>query len=49
VNILDIPLVVAMFATEYFCRLRCLRDPPRHSLDQVIRMVTHIWKAPNES
>ncbi len=28
VNILDFPLVVAMFAAEYAVRLRCLSDPP---------------------
>jgi len=41
VNILDIPLVVAMFAAEYAVRLRCLRDPPRHSLSMIIEMVAH--------
>jgi uncharacterized membrane protein len=40
VNILDIPLVVTMFAAEYAVRLRCLRDPPRHSLAKIIDMVT---------
>ena len=39
VNILDIPLVIAMFAVEYACRLRCLRDPPRHSLAMILNMV----------
>ncbi len=39
VNILDIPLVIAMFAAEYACRLRCLRDPPRHSLAMILNMV----------
>ena len=39
VNILDIPLVVAMFAAEYMVRLRCLRDPPRHSLAMIMNMV----------
>jgi uncharacterized membrane protein len=39
VNILDIPLVVAMFAAEYFVRLRCLDDPPRHSLPVIIKMI----------
>lgn len=39
VNILDIPLVVAMFAAEYAVRLRVLRDPPRHSLAAILKMV----------
>ncbi|GLR66114.1 hypothetical protein GCM10010909_07920 [Acidocella aquatica] len=41
VNILDIPLVVAMFAAEYMCRLRCLRNPPRHSLAMILDMVAN--------
>ena len=40
VNILDIPLVVLMFAAEYAVRLRCLRNPPRHSLAMIIQMVS---------
>jgi uncharacterized membrane protein len=40
VNILDIPLVAAMFAAEYAVRLRYLRNPPRHSLATIISMVT---------
>jgi uncharacterized membrane protein len=39
VNLLDIPLVVAMFAAEYACRIRVLRDPPRHSLAAIFDMV----------
>jgi uncharacterized membrane protein len=39
VNILDIPLVALMFAAEYFVRLRCLDDPPRHSLPVIIKMI----------
>lgn len=39
VNILDIPLVVAMFAAEYAIRLRCLKNPPRHSLSMIFNMV----------
>ena len=39
VNILDIPLVAAMFAAEYAVRLRSLRDPPRHSLSVILNMV----------
>jgi uncharacterized membrane protein len=40
VNILDIPLVVLMFAAEYMVRLRCLSDPPRHSLATIVNMIT---------
>jgi uncharacterized membrane protein len=39
VNILDIPLVVTMFAAEYAIRLRCLKHPPRHSLSMIFNMV----------
>jgi hypothetical protein len=39
VNILDIPLVAAMFAAEYWVRLRCLDDPPRHSLPVIMKMI----------
>lgn len=44
VNILDIPLVVAMFCVEYVVRLRYLRDPPRHSLSMILNMVADIRK-----
>jgi hypothetical protein len=43
VNILDIPMVVLMFAAEYAVRLRCLSDPPRHSLAAIIAMVTQFF------
>jgi uncharacterized membrane protein len=43
VNILDIPLVVLMFAAEYAVRLRCLENPPRHSLAAMISMVTEAF------
>ncbi|HYP63063.1 MAG TPA: hypothetical protein VEQ16_04210, partial [Acidocella sp.] len=36
VNILDLPLVVLMFAAEYVVRLRTLRDPPRDSLSAIM-------------
>jgi hypothetical protein len=39
VNVLDIPLVVAMFAGEYAYRLHALQDPPRHSLAMIVQMV----------
>ena len=45
VNILDIPLVATMFAAEYAVRLRCLKDPPRHSLAMIIEMVTQAASA----
>lgn len=44
VNVLDIPLVAAMFGAEYLCRLRCLRDPPRHSLAAIIDMIVDARK-----
>lgn len=44
VNVLDIPLVAAMFSAEYICRLHCLRDPPRHSLAAIINMVVDARK-----
>ena len=39
VNILDIPMVAAMFSAEYFCRLRILRNPPRHSFAAILSMI----------
>lgn len=47
VNILDLPLVVAMFAAEYAIRMRVLDDPPRHSLAAIIAMVTECTKRPD--
>ena len=44
VNVLDLPLVAAMFAAEYACRLCCLRDPPRHSLAAIVEMVADARK-----
>jgi uncharacterized membrane protein len=44
VNILDIPLVLGMFAAEYVVRLHCLRDPPRHSLSAILTMITDVRK-----
>jgi uncharacterized membrane protein len=46
VNILDFPLVAAMFAAEYAVRLRCLRDPPRHSLAAIAAMIADIRTKP---
>ncbi len=48
VNILDIPLVAAMFAAEYAVRLRCLRNPPRHSFAMIISMIADIRKPHEE-
>lgn len=48
VNILDIPLVVAMYSAEYMVRIRCLRDPPRHSLAAIVRMIADIRKPREE-
>lgn len=44
VNVLDIPLVMAMYAAEYAVRIRVLRDPPRHSLATIIDMVSDCVK-----
>jgi uncharacterized membrane protein len=44
VNILDIPLVVAMFSAEYIVRLHCLRNPPRHSLSVILNMISDVRK-----
>jgi hypothetical protein len=49
VNILDIPLVVAMFAAEYLVRLRCLQNPPRHSIAAIFEMVADIRKPREEA
>lgn len=45
VNVLDIPMVVAMFSAEYLCRLHCLRNPPRHSLAMILDMVAEVRKS----
>ncbi len=39
VNILDIPLVIAMFSAEYFVRLQVLKNPPRHSISVILNMI----------
>lgn len=44
VNILDIPLVVAMYSAEYAIRIQVLRDPPRHSFAAVFEMVADCVK-----
>jgi uncharacterized membrane protein len=48
VNILDLPLVAAMFAAEYAVRLRALRDPPRHSLGEIMSMIAEVRKPRQE-
>ena len=47
VNILDIPLVVTMYAAEYLFRLHYLQDPPRHSLAMILSMITDMRKSRN--
>jgi len=49
VNLLDIPLVVTMFAMEYAVRLRVLRDPPRHSFRMVFDMVSDCMHRPPDN
>lgn len=44
VNVLDIPMVVAMYAAEYLCRLHYLKNPPRHSLAEILDMVAEARK-----
>ncbi|HEX3984213.1 MAG TPA: hypothetical protein VHX12_11005 [Acidisoma sp.] len=46
VNLLDIPLVVTMFAAEYAVRLRVLRHPPRHSFRMMFDMVSDCMHRP---
>ncbi len=48
VNVLDLPLVAAMFTAEYLCRLRCLQDPPRQTLAQIVRMIADVRKPSDE-
>ena len=44
VNILDIPLVAAMFTAEYMVRIRCLRHPPRETLSVILAMIANAGK-----
>jgi hypothetical protein len=37
-----------MFAAEYAVRLRCLSDPPRHSLGEIMRMIADVRKPREE-
>ena len=45
VNILDLPLVVAMFIAEYIFRIHHLQDPPRESLRAILGMINDIRKS----
>jgi uncharacterized membrane protein len=49
VNVLDIPLVVAMFAAEYMFRLRFVRNPPRQSFSMIMKMIEDFGKRPAHS
>ena len=46
VNVLDIPLVAAMFGAEYVYRLHYVRDPPRHSMAAIIDLIVNARKRP---
>ncbi len=46
VNVLDIPLVAAMFGAEYAFRINYLSDPPRHSLAAIVEMIASAGKRP---
>ena len=48
VNVLDLPLVVTMFAAEYLFRIHYLQDAPRHSLSAILGMITDIRKSREE-
>jgi len=48
VNVLDIPLVLAMYSAEYLWRLHRLRNPPRHSLAMILGMVAEVRKLREE-
>jgi hypothetical protein len=42
VNVLDLPLVALMFAGEQVFRIVRLRNPPRHTVSDVMRMIGYI-------
>jgi hypothetical protein len=48
VNVLDAPLVAAMFIAEYIFRLHYLKDPPRHSFSAILSMIADVRKAREE-
>ncbi len=45
VNVLDIPMVIAMYAAEYAVRIRVLRNPPRHSIATIVDMISDCVKS----
>lgn len=47
-NILDIPLVVAMFVAEYIVRIHYVENPPRQSLRAILGMVMDVRKLREE-
>ncbi len=49
VNILDLPLVATMFVAEYLCRFWCLKNPPRQSLAQIVRVIAEVRKPSGEA
>ena len=42
VNVLNLPLLALMFIGEHTCRPFLLRNAPRHSLDDVRRIIAHL-------
>jgi hypothetical protein len=42
VNVLNIPLLIAMFVGEYAFRFIRFRDPPRHDWRTIVSMFAHI-------
>jgi uncharacterized membrane protein len=42
VNVLNLPLLALMFIAEHTCRPFLLRNAPRHSLDDVRRIITYL-------
>ena len=49
VNVLNLPLVALMFVAEQICRPFLLRDAPRHTAADMLRMIGHVrdglWKS----
>ena len=42
VNVLNLPLLALMFVAEQACRPFFLRNAPRHSLADMLRMIVHV-------
>jgi hypothetical protein len=42
VNVLNLPLLALMFVAEQTCRPYFLRNAPRHSLADMLRMILHV-------